>query len=172
MAAERTLRPSGARYPMTLNFGAATCRRFAPRRPGRRCGTLIQRDEPATGRRRPKRRQVAALKMKSAIRKRIHQCRLRQTNLQYPRMSDGGSQRRKLERPERVARILDKAGAKPDEPQEIVKYLNTKQGRRRVVVADRTVTYEQARGLREENAKASTKMKTYWALLWTTAAAD
>ena len=70
-----------------------------------------------------------------------------------PRMSDEAVQAKTGKTWKEWFAILDKAGAKKMTHQEIVKYLNTKQGVGPWWQQMVTVTYEQARGLREVHQK-------------------
>ena len=72
-----------------------------------------------------------------------------------PRMSDEAVQAKTGKTWKEWFAILDKAGAKKLTHQEIVKYLNTRQGVGPWWQQMVTVTYEQARGLREAHQKPS-----------------
>jgi uncharacterized protein YndB with AHSA1/START domain len=70
-----------------------------------------------------------------------------------PRMSDAAVQSKTGKTWKEWFAILDQAGARKMNHQEIVKYLNTKQGVGPWWQQMVTVTYEQARGLREKHQK-------------------
>lgn len=70
-----------------------------------------------------------------------------------PRMSDAAVKEKTGKTWKQWFAILDKAGAKKLNHQEIVKYLNTKHGVGPWWQQMVTVTYEQARGLREKHQK-------------------
>ena len=72
---------------------------------------------------------------------------------QGPRMSDAAVNAKTGKTWKEWFAILDKAGARKMNHQEIVKYLNTKQGVGPWWQQMVTVTYEQARGLREKHQK-------------------
>lgn len=74
-------------------------------------------------------------------------------NKQGPRMSDAAVQAKTGKTWKQWFAILDKAGAKKMTHQEIVKYLHTKQGVGPWWQQMVTVTYEEARGLRERHQK-------------------
>src|SRR5687768_7530326 len=75
-------------------------------------------------------------------------------NDKAPRMSDEAVKEKTGKTWKEWFAILDEAGAKKMNHQEIVKYLNTKQGVGPWWQQMVTVTYEQARGLREKHQKS------------------
>ena len=75
------------------------------------------------------------------------------TNSKAPRTSDAAVKAKTGKTWKEWLAILDKAGARKMSRQEIVKYLNTKQGVGPWWEQMVTVTYEQARGLREKHQK-------------------
>ena len=75
------------------------------------------------------------------------------SNAKAPRMSDEAVKAKTGKTWKEWFALLDKAGARKMNHQEIVKYLNTKQGVGQWWQQMVTVTYEQVRGLREKHQK-------------------